>query len=71
MCNLMRAGFHLSCFSFFFFLDAMHGLWIGLVSTYGALPNRALDEFARRGIDADGAGAVDCVVCYDCLGEDV
>jgi len=42
-----------------------------LVFTYSTLPNRALDEFARRRINADGAGAVDCVVCYDCLGEDV
>ena len=39
--------------------------------THSTVPDRALDEFARRGIDADGAGAVDCVVCYDCLGEDV
>jgi hypothetical protein len=42
-----------------------------VIRTYSTLPNRALDQFARRGIDADGAGAVDCVVCYDCLGEDV
>lgn len=39
--------------------------------TYGAVAHGSGDEFSRFGVDAYGAGAVDCVVCYDCLGEDV
>ena len=42
-----------------------------LLFTYSAVPDGPGDEFACRGVDADGAGAVDCVVCYDCLGEDI
>ena len=52
-------------------VDAVSLDWMIPRFTHSAVPNRAPDEFARRGIDADGAGAVDCVVCYDCLGEDV
>lgn len=42
----------------------------GCFFSYGPLFYRARNEFARLRIDADGAGAVDGVVCYYGLGED-
>lgn len=38
---------------------------------YGAITDGAFDHFAGFGVDADGAGAVDDVVGYDGLGQDV
>ena len=46
--------------------------WIGLdLGAYGSVCDGAGGHFAGFGVDADGAGAVDCVVRDDGLGEDV
>jgi hypothetical protein len=44
--------------------------WVGRWS-YGTVSHTPFDHFACFRIDAYGAGAVDCVVCYYGLGEDI